>query len=104
MPELAEIQIRPGMSEATDSRMLPMHPQATPRLLQNLRFRQLNRAEKRPGTADLDTTDFPSAGYGCWAPRRHRWVRRVRDSPWPDAAVIHVAGVRLVCRALAQHG
>jgi hypothetical protein len=66
MPELAEIQIRPGMSEATDSRMLPMHPQATPRLLQNLRFRQLNRAEKRPGTADLDTTDFPSAGYGCW--------------------------------------
>jgi hypothetical protein len=66
MPEVAEIQIRPGMSEATDSRMLPMHPVATPRLVQNLRARQLQRLEKRPVTSGFATTELPTAGHGCW--------------------------------------
>lgn len=63
-----ELVIRPGMSEAIEPRLLPIADGvATPRLLQNLRFRQLQRAEKRPGTLSLGTTGLPTAGSGLWS-------------------------------------
>ena len=71
MTEAMELQIRPGMSEATDRRMLPVGQassgvMATPSLLQNVRIRQLQRFEKRPGVASLGTTGLPTAGEACW--------------------------------------
>lgn len=60
-----DIQIRPGMSEAIDARLLPMAPVAVPRLLQNVRVRQQGRIEKRPGTVELgegDATGLPVEG------------------------------------------
>lgn len=71
--EFVEVQIRPGMSEAVEARLLPGpgpgQPvvEAIPRLLQNLRFRQLRRPEKRPGTASGGTTGLPTAGSALWA-------------------------------------
>jgi hypothetical protein len=70
--EIIELKIRPGMSEARDSRMLPTKPdpdggmQVTPRVIQNLRFRQLDRAEKRPGTSARSTSGLPSTGTSLW--------------------------------------
>lgn len=58
------IILQPRMSEATDPRMLEA---GVSRYLQNVRFRQLHRAEKRPGTVSLGTTGpLPSAGSACW--------------------------------------
>lgn len=65
--ESVDLRIRPGMSESRDSRMLSIADGiATPRLIQNYRFRQLDRAEKRPGTQSRGTTGLPTAGSGLW--------------------------------------
>lgn len=65
-----EVMIHPGMSEAIDARLLPgPRPGETiarPRLLQNLRVRQGQRFEKRPGTLSRGTTGLPTAGSALW--------------------------------------
>src|SRR5688572_12516465 len=67
MGDVVELRVRPGMSESRDSRMLPIGDgTAAPRLLQNLRYRQLDRPEKRPGTATMGTTGLPTTGKGVW--------------------------------------
>lgn len=68
--EAATVLIRPGMSEAIDARMLPgptpQNPLAVPELIQNYRWRQQQRFEKRPGTLSKGTTGLPAEGAACW--------------------------------------
>ncbi len=61
-----EVMIHPGMSEAVDARMLPLAPAARPRLVQNLRVRQGQRFEKRPGALTTSTEGLPTVGSACF--------------------------------------
>lgn len=62
--EATPVLLRPGMNEGTDPTMLEV---GSLRLLQNVRFRQLHRAEKRPGTVSLGTTGpLPTTGSALW--------------------------------------